>query len=1534
MAGTPIDSLELQIQSNAKGAAAGLDNMVSKLQNLASAVASVDTHRMSGIATAERNIADASVGFKGGRSNEIRSLASALNSFDKVNTGAVYSSANAIEKLAGSMAQISSVNFNAQGIINAAMALNKLGGVKAISGTSNLQSVKNDLISFAQGLNSVGTVNFDVTNLVSVISSVSKLGGKSAISATENLPKISKNLLTFIVSLNQLQSLKFDTTGMTSLVASISKLGGKSSTTAITTIPLLTKSLMTMMNTLSKAPTVSNNLIQMTNALANLASQGNKVGIASNKISSGFNLMNRSVKSSTGHWRGLASAIGKFYATYFLVIRAIRILGKAVNYSSELTEVQNVVDVTFGKMSGKVEEFSKNSIKQLGMSELSVKQYASRFQAMGSAMGIGSNQVGNANAFLNNKTNGYVGLSDSMADVSLNLTKLTADMASFYDVSQKDVAEDLQAIFTGQTRPLREYGIDLTQATLKEWALKNGLDADISSMSQAEKTMLRYQYVLANTTAAQGDFARTSDTWANQIRILKQQFQQLGLVIGKGVIAAFKPFIRGLNSVLGKVISFSETVLNALGQIFGWKFEISAGGITDDIDDASSGMDDLSDGAGNTASGIKDATDAAKKFKSVVLGIDELNLNEPDNDTGSGSGGSGGSGGGGSSAGSSSGGLTTKMEASDGILKAYESNIKTLYQLGSYISGTIADSLNAIDWNSVYEKARNFGSGLADFLNGLITPDLFGAVGKTIANSLNTAIYVALSLGEGINAYGYGESVAEGINQFFKNFDFSSLAETLNVWVDNLELFIKGFADKIEWKYIFSGIRDFFSNLEIDTVVVAIGAIAWKFGAFSAIKTALLTPITTAVSQMSFQSVAILIRDGIKNGLSKLSGSVIPNLAEFLGISAGAATVVVAVVAAIGIAIKDLWDTSESFRNSVSDMWDNIKETISNAWTIIWDNTLKPGFEDVQNLFDSLGKLWSAIYEAYESSGAKALFEKIVVFLGNTLVMVFKTNITMAATFIQVIGNAVGTVIKVITAVIDFITGVFSGDWQTAWQDLKTSIITIFSPITDWFSEKFNAAYNAIKSAWAFVGTWASEKWNQIKAPFKSVKKWFSDAFQTAYDSVKKIWKGIGKFFSGIANDIISPIGNAVNGIISGVNWVLSKVGSKTRLDKWSVPRFASGADGLPQDTVGMVNDQPGNTYKEMIVPKNGEPFIPKGRNVVLPMEKGTKIMPADQTKALMQSVGVPRFAGGIGQFFNNAWESAKDIAGGIADYISHPDKLLQIALNKFVDISNFVHPISDIAGGVVKTTFNSIKDYIKGKLDAFVPKVTYSPSGGVEQWRAVATQALRITNQLSDANINALLNQMKHESGGNPNAINNWDINAKNGTPSKGLMQVIDPTFRAYALAPYNTNIYDPLSNMIAAIRYTVSRYGSLYNGWTKRGYIGYKTGIGAISLSDLPKYSVGGFPEDGLFMANRKELVGQFNGRNAVVNNYQIESGIEKAVYNGYMRAHAQDTREVSVLEEILTAVREGKTISIDGREIVRVYDSRKARNGYAFT
>lgn len=108
----------------------------------------------------------------------------------------------------------------------------------------------------------------------------------------------------------------------------------------------------------------------------------------------------------------------------------------------------------------------------------------------------------------------------------------------------------------------------------------------------------------------------------------------------------------------------------------------------------------------------------------------------------------------------------------------------------------------------------------------------------------------------------------------------------------------------------------------------------------------------------------------------------------------------------------------------------------------------------------------------------------------------------------------------------------------------------------------------------------------------------------------------------------------------------------------------------------------------------------------------------------------------------------------------------------------------------------------------------------GVERWRNVAIRALKMTGQYSTANLNALLNQMRTESNGNPNAINNWDINAKNGTPSKGLLQVIDPTFRQYAMPGFNSNIFDPLSNILASIRYALSRYGSLTNAYRGVGY------------------------------------------------------------------------------------------------------------------
>ena len=139
----------------------------------------------------------------------------------------------------------------------------------------------------------------------------------------------------------------------------------------------------------------------MTNALAKLARTGASSGRAANALSGSLNTYTKSTHKASRGTKGLASALGKMYATYWLLFRFVGKIGDSITIASDLVEVQNVVDTVFGDMSSKVEEYAQNSIKQFGMSELSFKQYASRFQAMGSAMGIDTSSIESANSFLN-----------------------------------------------------------------------------------------------------------------------------------------------------------------------------------------------------------------------------------------------------------------------------------------------------------------------------------------------------------------------------------------------------------------------------------------------------------------------------------------------------------------------------------------------------------------------------------------------------------------------------------------------------------------------------------------------------------------------------------------------------------------------------------------------------------------------------------------------------------------------------------------------------------------------------------------------------------------------------------------------------------------------------------------------------------------------------------------------------------------------------------------------------------------------------
>lgn len=761
-----IDELQIKIKADSAKASNSIESLVNSMNRLRESI-SFDTAKLSNIASGIRSISDAATGFKGGKSSEITSMVRALNKFSGVDANSIHGISSAVRDLASGIASVKAV---------------------------------------------------DTSGLISMVSALSKIGGKASTQATKNLPALSAQLQNFVRQMNKIGALNFDMTNMSNLVTSISRLGSVASGRAVTNIPLLADNLKYLFETLSKAPNVSSNIIQMTQALGNL----------SNRSGGAISGLNTSISSLSGSFLGFKTSTGKALiglksftrqilssmGIYLGLYGAIRGIKNAIDISSTLTEVQNVVDVTFGDMSKKVNEFAQDSIRQFGMSELTLKQTASRFQAMGTAMGIDSSLIKKANEFLNKQTDGYIGLSDSMADVSLNLTKLTADMASLYNIDQDVVSQDLAAIFTGQTRPLRDYGLDLTQATLKEWAMKQGLDSDIASMSQAEKTMLRYQYVLANTQTAQGDFARTADSWANQIRILKQSFEQLGSVIGGALINAFKPFVKALNSVLLVVISFVTKVTNALGAIFGWKYEDSGAGLADNFSDAAESADDVADSTGQAAKNIDKMNKGVRQF-------DELKLITTND--GSGKKGSGGSGGGAS--GGASGG---KLVKTDTIFKNYESDIKNLKQLGKYISDALSKAMESINWDKIYSKARNFGKGLADFLNGLINPRLFGNVGKTIAGALNTAIYATLSFGQTFDWSNLGKSLAEGINKFFKTFDFKALAEDINTWVQGVYKTIKTMIENIKWSDVWKGVKDFLSNIDIETVEILLGAFALK----------------------------------------------------------------------------------------------------------------------------------------------------------------------------------------------------------------------------------------------------------------------------------------------------------------------------------------------------------------------------------------------------------------------------------------------------------------------------------------------------------------------------------------------------------------------------------------------------------------------------------------------------------------------------------------------------------------------------------
>lgn len=1034
---------------------------------------------------------------------------------------------------------------------------------QATKAIGNLQSKLQGLGSTLNSLNGASISNFasGMSQLATSLRSVSSIDTRTFSKIATNMEKLG-NLDTarLVSSASALKSMATELSGfaniskqsaeITQLTASISKLGSKSAGYAADNIRNLGSALKEVMTTLSNAPRVSNNIIQMTNALANLSQQGSKVGSASRSLVTGFSNTTKSIKSTRSGFRGLASTIGKFYATYWLVMRAVGKLGSTVDLASQLTEVQNVVDTTFGDMASKVDDFTKTSIQDFGMSELTVKQISSRFQALGTSVGITSQQVANGTAVTNkalmSQNNTLYKTTDSMADMSLNLTKLAGDMASFYDVDQADVAKSLQSIFTGTIAPLRRYGLDLTQATLSEWAMKNGLDSNIKSMTQAEKVLLRYNYVMANTQAAQGDFAKTANTWANSVRVLKQEFQAWGSIIGSVIINALKPFVQALNKVMLKVISFTKTVADALGAIFGWTIEISGRGATAD------GMEDIADGVGDIGDNADSSNKKAQKLKKTLLSIDEIHALDDNSDSGSGGGsGSGGSGGGGAGS-----GVDSSLKKTDGLLEKYKSSIKDLYSLGKYIGDALASAMESIDWKKIYQKADNFGKGLADFLNGLISPRLFYDLGATIAGSLNTALHFLNSFGTTFDWTNFGLSIANGINGFFENFDFALLAKTINAWVQGIYTMLTTAIKNVSWKDVLKGITDFLSNLDIKTVEIIVGTllikkiISLKLGsaALAFIGKSLSKAIAEAIaSRIGFElvegaGIGTAIMQAFKTIFASLStnlGLLIEGL--FSGLSLGDA-----ITAAFGTGAADLLAT-------IGSAFSAIAGTILSIVNFV--KMLKDGFSWVNEILMVIGVALTTIGAILAGVAAlPAVIVGAIVAAVATIVVVVKDNWNTICELFSTAGewfngNVIEPVVSFFKDMWKTISGFFGSLWKdivTVWQGAsKWFSSTVIEPIVGFFKgfatraqQIFQGIWIIIQAIWIVASSWFN---NNVITPisnlFNFLKTFIQTTIQTAKDFVFSTWQGVASWFSGT---VIQPISNFFNMLKAGITSALN----------------------------------------------------------------------------------------------------------------------------------------------------------------------------------------------------------------------------------------------------------------------------------------------------------------------------------------------------------------------------------------------------------
>lgn len=829
-------------------------------------------------------------------------------------------------------------------------------------------------------------------------------------------------------------------------------------------------------------------------------------------------------------FNGLGSAvkkIGLLIGGAFAVGKLAQFGKECIELGSNLAEVQNVVDVTFTTMSDKVNEFAKNAMTSAGLSETMAKQYVGTFGAMSKSFGFSEAQA---------------------YDMSTALTQLTGDVASFYNISQDLAYIKLKSVFTGETETLKDLGVVLTQSALDQYALANGYGKTTSEMTEQEKVALRLAFVQKQLSAASGDFIRTSDSWANQVRVMQLQLQSLKATVGQGLINLFTPVLKVINTLLGKLATLANAFKSFTELITGKKSSGQTGAsgaglvgtdpmadTADQYGDAADNAEKLADATNDTADATKKATKAAKGYLSP---LDEINNYSTDKSVDSSSKVPGAPG--------ATGGLADKMKDAvqnvdygkvaegetvlDKMSKPLEKIIDRFKQLAKLIAKGFWDGLG--DYEPIFEGIKKDLDSIRKSLKDIFTDP---EVTKAANNFFDSYAY---AIGQVAGSFArIGLTIAQNIIGGIEKFLSQNVQRIKNYLIDMFN--------------IGSEIAQIGGNL-----AVAFADVFSVFGGETAQQiTANLIGIFAEIGMALTETAAKLGRD-ILNMIAQPfidNKDILKSAIEgSLGVIETVTSSVLTVIQTLSDAISRLYDEHiKPFFDSIANGLSSIFETLITGYNTYILPVLQGLAEQFKGLLE--GPLGDAILKIETFLGKlidslKLLWESVLAplinwIIANLLPVVAKIIDVVGTTAMKVIKSLIkiiGDVADTLSGIIDFLVGVFTGDWKLAWQGIKEIASGVWNLIKDVISGAWSAIKSIIKGALGIIKSVINTAWNAIKT------------------ATSTVWNAIKKTLSGLWNALKTTVKTVFNTIKTKVVGVWDNIKDKTSQVWKSVTTFIS----------------------------------------------------------------------------------------------------------------------------------------------------------------------------------------------------------------------------------------------------------------------------------------------------------------------------------------------------------------------------------------